>query len=82
VGLGLAAVPIRQIVEGSPAFTSGDAQVLIDAFEDTLRALNLVKREDPLTLLVAERMIEIAETGERDPVRLRDLTLKSVQGGR
>jgi hypothetical protein len=48
-----------------------DANVLIEAFEETLKALQLVNRDDPATMLVAERIIEVAKRGERDPQRLR-----------
>jgi hypothetical protein len=53
--------------------------MLIAAFEDTLRALGLVDREDPMTLLVARHVIALAKAGERDPVQLRDLTLKAIR---
>jgi hypothetical protein len=72
-------MPIRLILENNHSFTSEDAHVLIDAFENTLRELNLVDREDPLTLLVAKRIIEIANEGERDPIKLRERALKSFK---
>jgi hypothetical protein len=34
---------------------------------------------DPLNELVAKKIIEIAKTGERNPSRLRDRALKSLQ---
>jgi hypothetical protein len=34
--------------------------------------LGLVDREDPATLMVAQRIIELAKQGERNPVRLRE----------
>ena len=71
-------MPIRLIIKNDHAFTPEEAQVLIGAFEDTLLALNLTDREDPITLLVAKRIIELAKEGERDPSRLRDLTIASV----
>jgi hypothetical protein len=37
-----------------------------------LKLLGLVDRDDPATLLVAQRIIELAKQGERDPVRLRE----------
>jgi hypothetical protein len=36
-------------------------------------------RADPLNDLVAKKIIEIAKTGERNPSRLRDRALKSLQ---
>jgi hypothetical protein len=45
------------------------------AYEDILRALNLTDRQDALTEIVAKKIIQAAETGERDPVRLRTTAL-------
>jgi hypothetical protein len=60
------------------AFTPEDAKILVQTFEDTLKALGLTEREDPATLLVAEKVIEAAKGGERDPERLRASVLASV----
>jgi len=73
-------VPIRLIIKNDRAFSAEEATVLIEAFEDTLRALKLTDREDPITLLVAKRVVELAKEGERDPVQLRNRTLKTIQG--
>jgi hypothetical protein len=51
-------------------------KALTEAFE--LRALELADRKDQLTVGVAKLIIEFAKQGERDPVRLRDLVLKTV----
>ena len=72
-------MPIRPLLEHDHAFTPEDMKVLIDAFEDTLRALRLHDREDPLTMAVAKIIIQLAKDGERDPTRLRDLALKAVR---
>jgi hypothetical protein len=38
----------------------------------------LVDRTDPATQLVARRMIELAQQGERDPIRLREGAIKGI----
>ena len=73
-------MPIRLIIKNDHAFTPEDATILVGAFEDTLRELKLVDREDPLTLRVAKHIIKLAKQGERDPVRLRQLTIQFVSG--
>jgi hypothetical protein len=73
-------VPIRLIIKNDHVFTPEEANLLIAAFEDTLRELNLVDREDPLTLLVAKQIIQFATGGERDPNRLRQLTIEQLTG--
>jgi hypothetical protein len=73
------AMPIRLIIRNDHAFSPEEADILIDAFEESLQALNLTDREDPLTLLVAKKIIELAKEGERDPARLRDAAVASFK---
>jgi hypothetical protein len=71
-------MPIKGALQGY-AFGPEEIAVIASAFEDTLRELNLVDRSDPLTEIVAKKMIEIAEQGERDPLGLKDRTLQALQ---
>ena len=50
------------------------------AYEGALVALQLSDRHDPLTELVAKKIVEIAETGERDHARIRDRALEELRG--
>jgi len=70
-------MPIRRLLEADHAFGPDDIRILTDAFEDALKRLGLVDRDDPATLIVAKRIIELAKQGERDPARLRDGAIKS-----
>jgi hypothetical protein len=72
-------VPIRRLLEHNDAFSPEDVQVLLGAFDDTVRALDLTARDRPLTMMVAKLIIEFAKEGERDPDRLRDLVVKSLR---
>ena len=57
-----------------------DAAVLVDAFESTLSELGLADHTDPATrLAVANHIVVFAKAGERDPIRLRVLTLEAVR---
>jgi hypothetical protein len=49
------------------------------AYESALVALRLTDRQDPLTEIVAQKIVEIAETGERNPDRLRDRALEAIR---
>ena len=51
------------------------------ALERAREALGLAARTDPLTMIVANKVIELANAGERDPQRLCDLTLQAIQAG-
>lgn len=70
-------MPIRQHLSHTHAFVADDIALLSTAFEGALRSLRLVNRADPAVSLVAERTIELALRGERDPILLRDRVLES-----
>ena len=72
-------MPIRPLLSGSGAFTPEEITVITTAFEDTLNALGLVERQDPVVHMVAKRMFELAKSGEHDPILLRDAVLKSFK---
>ncbi len=48
------------------------------AFEAILHELTLLDHYDPLTEIVAKKIIEGARLGVRDPIRLRKLAMKSL----
>ena len=50
------------------------------AYEDVLRKLKLADRADPLTEIIAKKIIELAQTGDRDPKRLCEQALREIQG--
>jgi hypothetical protein len=71
-------MPIRPILEYG-AFTPDEMVKLVAAFEDCLRSLRLVDRSDPVTLLVAHRVVELAKTSSRDPLLLSKAVLRSLR---
>jgi hypothetical protein len=75
-------MPIWHILRNDHSFTPEDNTVLVAVFEETLKVLNLSSREDPVTKLIAERIVELAKKGERDPVRLRSAAMASLGVGR
>ena len=64
-------------IVGQHAFNPEEVTILRDVFEDTLRALKLTDRSDPVTSLIAKKIIELARLGERDPARLRQAALQA-----
>ena len=60
------------------AFGPDEIKVLTTAYEDALRALRLTNRSDPATEIIAKKIIELAQRGERDPVQLREKAIRSV----
>jgi hypothetical protein len=77
-GLTEPAVPIGQLLEHH-AFSPEDVEVLVGAYADTLRALNLADQDDQVKMTVAKLIIEFAREGELNPARLCDLVLKALR---
>ena len=48
------------------------------AYEKTLRATGLVDRDDPMTEMIARKIIEIAQTGIHDPAQLSAMAIKEI----
>jgi hypothetical protein len=51
---------------------------LTAAYEQTLRTTGLVDRNDPITEMIARKIIEISQKGVRDPTLLSELTIKEM----
>jgi hypothetical protein len=72
-------LPIHRRVEGE-AFQSEDITLMSNVFEDVLHTLGLVDREDPVTTLVAKKLIEIVQAARApDSVARRELTGKEKE---
>ena len=59
-------------------FEPKDIVRLVEAYEQTLRALRLKDRDDPITQLVAEKIIAIGRLGIEDPAEISKLTLQEL----
>jgi hypothetical protein len=71
-------VAIYRLLQNS-AFGPEDIERLATAYEDALRALKLSDRDDPITEIVAKRIIEAAQTGLRDPDSLCATAIKDLR---
>jgi integrase len=61
------------------SFSPEDIERLATAYEDALRALRVVNRADPITVVIAKRIIDAAQTGMRDSKELCALAIKDLQ---
>ena len=59
-------------------FEPEEIEIMSAAYEDALSVLQLANRQDPITELVARKIIAVARSGERDPPRIRELALKEL----
>ena len=70
-------MPIYRLLQNLP-MGSGEISRLTTAYEKTLHTIGLVDRNDPLAEMIAKKIIEIAQTGERDPAKLSALAIKEL----
>ena len=68
---------IHQLFQNT-AFGPEEITVLVAAYERTLKKLGVVERGDPLTEMIAKKIIEIAQRGERDPEQLTALAMSEL----
>ena len=69
-------MPVQAVEQQS--FGPEDIEILSNVFEEAVRELRLVDRTDPATQLVGKRIIEFAQQGERDQIRLREMAVKGI----
>lgn len=69
-------VAIHRLLQHT-VFGPDDIDRIVTAYEATLRALR-ADRTDPAAETVAKTIMQIAQTGVRDPTRLRQLALKEL----
>ncbi|MGD0024184.1 MAG: hypothetical protein ABSC37_06080 [Xanthobacteraceae bacterium] len=53
--------------------------MMTSAYADVCRTLGLSDRDHPEADVVAKKVIEFAQHGERDPVRLREFVLQALR---
>jgi len=71
-------MPITPFLQGQP-FDPDATRAMGVAFDDACRRLGLTDKADRATEIVARKIIEVAQRGERDPIRLADAVLKSFK---
>ena len=71
-------VPLYRLLQNC-AFEPAAIDAMSAAFEDVCCSLGLAERADPLRDMVAKKVIEFAQRGERDPDRLKELTLAAFK---
>jgi hypothetical protein len=80
--LGGTGVPISELLKRQECFQPTEVATLCAVFEDVLKTLGLVDRRDVLTTMIARKLVELAKTGVRDPVRLKQRTLRAFEAGK
>ena len=75
---GLGTMTIHRLLQNTP-LEPEDIERLVMAYEQTLRALDLKERDDPLTQAVAKKIIEIGQSGIRDPEQISQLVIRAFR---
>ena len=70
-------MPINRLLKDSK-LKPDEIEILNRAFEEALRALSLTDRNDPLTELLARKIIELGATGVRDPKEITKLAVEQL----
>lgn len=71
-------MPIYRLLRNLP-MGSDEISRLTTAYEKTLHTIGLVDRNDPLAEMIAKKIVEIAQTGVRDPAKLSALAIKELR---
>ena len=71
-------MPLYRLLQNC-AFEPATIDAMSAAFDDVCRTLGLAELSDPLRDMVAKKVIEFAQRGERDQARLAELTLAAFR---
>jgi hypothetical protein len=72
---------ITSFISPDISFDPEATQAMGFAFDEARRVLGLTDKVDAVTRLLADRIVDLASAGERDPIRLRDRALKYLANG-
>jgi hypothetical protein len=70
-------VAVHRLLAKSPLGPE-EINILVKAYEETLHAFGLADRNDPLTEIIAKKIIEIGQTGLRDPSQISAQAFKEL----
>jgi hypothetical protein len=70
-------VTIHRLIQ-TLAFNQDDIERLAAAYEEALQALHIGDWDDPINKVIAQRIIEGARTGVRDPHDLCKMAVKDL----
>jgi hypothetical protein len=71
-------LPIRRFLDGQ-AFEPEMISTMSEVLERVCAKLDLTMKDDPATRLVAAKIIEVAQRGIKDPVRMGAMVLEEFR---
>jgi hypothetical protein len=73
-------MPLTRLLKGT-AFGPDEIRILNEAYKSALRSLSLVDRNDPLTEIVARKVIDLGRSGLTDPAQIATIAVKALACG-
>lgn len=70
-------MPIRRLLAGSKLGTD-EIEILTQAYDKAWRSLSVVDRNDPLSEMIAQNIIEIGATTIRDLAEIANAVVKKI----
>jgi hypothetical protein len=71
-------MPIHRLLQKNMPMEPEEISRLTTAYKQALRGIGLVDRDDPLSEMVAKKVIQIAKTGVRDPADIAALAIMEL----
>lgn len=71
-------MPIKKLLQNSPLYPE-DVACLVAAYERTLRELDLKEGDNATARTVAKKIIEIGQSGVRDPEQISELAIRAFR---
>jgi hypothetical protein len=72
-------MPIHRLLQKNMPMAPEEISRLTAAYEQALRGIGLVDRDDPLSEMVAKKVIKIAKTGVRHPTDIAAIAVKELR---
>jgi hypothetical protein len=69
---------IYRLLKNSP-LSPDDVSSVTAAYHHALHSLCVKDRDDPLTEMIAKKIVKIAQTGIKDPVQISALAIKELE---
>jgi hypothetical protein len=72
-------MPINRLLKRGQVLKPEEVERLNKAYSYALHSLSVVDRNDPLTELVAKKVIEVGATGVSDPLEISSIALRQLR---
>jgi len=68
---------IYRLLQNSP-LEPEQIKLMTEAYEHSLRRLNITDRSDPMTEMIAAKILAVGQTGEKDPKVISEQAIRAL----